>query len=224
MNVKQKTLSSADALVISANIRKLIHSRKISEAQLARALNVSPMTIRRVVSGETADPRISTLSQIADFFNVSVDSLIEKNDMPITFTQENKPHFIPILNWNLLEKFCSTPNLLNLCEWEDWYPVISAPSLHLDKKTFALRTKPSMQPRYPLGTLLIITPEDEYLDNDIVLVKITKSNDFSLRELIIDSPKWIFQPIITGSELIFYNEIEHDIIGAVVLTILHTRK
>lgn len=222
MEGRSQLLEMPDNQAIATNLRDLMNIHKISEAQLAQALNVSVMTIRRVVSGETTDPRISTLSLIADYFKISVDSLLEKKKVPINLMQENKPYFIPIMEWDSLQEFCSCGNF-DLNKWPTWYPIVKTASLTLEERTFALKSKISMQPRYPKNTLLIISPTNDVMDNDILLIKIKTSNSFSLRELTIDSPNWILHPVVFGSERIFYNKDEHDIIGVVVLTLLQTR-
>ena len=222
MTSKLKTIDNSDAQTIAGNIRSLMKAFNVSEVHLARSLGVSVMTIRRVVSGETEDPRISTLSLIANYFNVSVDSLLENSDMPINMMKKQKPFFVPIFDWESLEHSYFKEN--DFSNWKNWYPLVNSESLHLDQRAFALESKISMQPRFPKGTLLIINPNEPPLDNDIVLVKTIKTNDLSLRELIIDSPKWILNPIIVGSELIFYDREEYDIIGVVVLTVLHARE
>jgi transcriptional regulator with XRE-family HTH domain len=219
MTTKLMAVDSSEAQIIADNIHSLMKAHNVSETQLARALGVSVMTIRRVVSGETEDPRISTLSLIASYFDVSVDSLLENNEMPINLMKKQKPYFVPIIDWESLEKKDS----INFSSWDNWYPLINNDVLHLDQNAFALESKNSMQPRYPKGTLLIINPNEDPLDNDVVLIKSILTNEISLRELIIDSPKWILHPIILGSELIFYNEEEHVIIGVVVLSVLHAR-
>lgn len=222
MTNKLKTIDRSDAQIIAGNIRSLMKALNVSDSHLARTLGVSVMTIRRVVSGETEDPRISTLSLIANYFNISVDSLLENSDMPINLMKKQKPFFVPIIDWESLENSYFNQKI-DFSNWKNWYPLVNSESLHLDQNAFALVSKISMQPRYPKGTLLIIKPNEIPLDNDIVLVKTLKTKDLSLRELIIDSPKWILHPIIVGSELIFYNKDEYDIIGVVVLTVLHAR-
>lgn len=224
MNTKQIIDDTSEARIIGINIKCLMQSRNISETRLARELKVSVMTIRRVISGETSDPRISTLSLIADFFNVSVDSLLERRDTPVMNIRDNQPMFIPILSWEDLKNFYNQNSNFDSESWERWHPIINTPHLKLNHNAFAIESKPSMQPYFPKGTLIIINPFDEPLDNDIVLIKTNASCEYSLRELVIDAPKWILQPIIEGSELLFYNKEEHDIIGVIVLTILHTRK
>lgn len=217
-----KHSENLDGQIIAKNISNLMKVNKISESKLARELGVSVMTIRRVVSGETEDPRISTISLIADYFKISVDSLREENTISMTFMKNTKTIFVPILEWDTLEIMAKNSQI-DLSTWKNWYPIINSDSLKLTNSAFALESKLSMQPRFPKGSLLIINPEEPILDNDTVLIKILNTNEFSLRELIIDSPRWILQPIIPGSEILFYSKTEHDIIGVVVLTVLHKR-
>jgi transcriptional regulator with XRE-family HTH domain len=222
MNNQLINIEQLEAQTIANNVYDLMKANNISESQLARELGISLMTIRRVVSGETEDPRISTLRLIADYFNVSIDSILEQTNMPMTCMKNNKPLFIPILNWDVLKNPQSWKEI-DMKTWEKWYPIVNSESLQLTGDAFAIESKASMQPRFPQGTILVINPHESPRDNDIVIIKTLKAYDVSLRELIIDYPKWLLQPIIPGSEMVFYNENEHDIIGVVVLTLFHTR-
>lgn len=58
------------------NILHLMQKRKISESELARAIMLPYNTVKRITTGETTDPKISTLSLIADFFGVGIDTLL----------------------------------------------------------------------------------------------------------------------------------------------------
>ena len=80
-----------------------------------------------------------------------------------------------------------------------------------------------MQPRFPFGTLFIIDQNESPRDGDVILIKMKLEKVLSLRELIIDSPKWQLQPIVSGSENLFFDATNHSIIGVVVLTVLHKR-
>lgn len=60
---------------LSNSISLLMKENNISESDLARALSLPYNTIHRLISGHTADPRISTLKSIAAYFDVSLDSL-----------------------------------------------------------------------------------------------------------------------------------------------------
>jgi transcriptional regulator with XRE-family HTH domain len=209
---------------IAKNLRMLLTEHCISENDVAQSLNIPVMTVRRLASGETSDPRISTLKLIADYFNISVDSLIgDNNSKSIALMSKSTPRFIPVLDWKIATSMNSL-NDIDLTSWNDWHPLILGEQLSLSNDAFALESRPSMQPRFPFGTLFIIDPNEIPNDGDIVLIKMKTNRDLSLRELIIDSPRWQLQPVVAGSEMLFYDENHHHISGVVILTILHTRK
>ncbi len=208
--------------MLSNNLRTLLDTRRVSESEIANALNIPVMTVRRIVSGETTDPRISTLKLIADYFNVSIDFLIgnkEKNSL--NFMAKSMPQFIPILDWKTVSNISSLKDI-DLNAWKEWHPIILGDKTSLSENAFALESRPSMQPRFPIGTLFIIDPNETPSDGDILLIKI--NHDLSLREVIIDPPKWQLQPVVAGSEVIFYDKEKHTIVGVVILSILNTRK
>lgn len=62
-------------------LKELRKSRGISQLKLAMALNTNQNTISRYETGER-EPGILELIRIADFFNVSVDYLLERTDNP----------------------------------------------------------------------------------------------------------------------------------------------
>lgn len=222
-NSKALVMDQTQIQSISKNLKILLKSHGVSEAEIARALDTSVMTIRRIISGETEDPRISTLKLIAGYFNVSIDSLLNDNEeRSINVMTKTKPQFIPILDWKIIAANASIKDI-NFSEWKEWYPIISEQN-YIDDLTFALESRPSMQPRFPLGTLFIINPSEKPMDGDIILIKMKQEQDLSLRELIIDPPKWQLHPTVTGSETLFFDEKKHGIVGVVVLTLLHKRK
>lgn len=211
----------SDSKTIASNIKKLMKIHGVNEISLASALGVSKMTIRRVISGETEDPRISTISLIAEYFNVSIDALLEDISMPINFLKKEKVNFLPIIGWEDLSNFFSEKNI-DLTDWQKWYPFAQS-STKTNKKSFILESKKSIQPRYPDGSLLLINPDETPLDGDVVLIKTKDIPEISIRVLVIDSPRWILRPIIMGSETMFYNENHHEIVGVLMLTIFPSR-
>ena len=209
---------------IAKNMRSLLDEHRITENEVAQSLNIPVMTIRRLVSGETTDPRISTLKLIADFFNISIDSLIEDNtSKSMVLMSKATPQFVPVLDWKTATIIKSIKDI-DLKTWKEWHPIVLGEQTPLGNNAFALESRPSMQPRFPVGTLFIIDPNEVPRDGDIVLIKMKTDGNLSLRELIIDVPRWQLQPIVLGSETFFYDEIQHTIVGVVVLTMLYKRK
>lgn len=216
-------ISKSNINQLADNLRALMKERDTSESGLAKHLNLPLMTIRRLTSGETVDPRISTLKLIADHFNVPIGYLIQDEHTPrmAMLLNQTQPHFIPILNWQTLASIDSM-NHFNKTQWKNWHPISVSEQHSLSKNAFALPSKATMQPRFPLGTLFVVDPDEKPMDGDLVIIKI--KNEISLRELTIDPPNKILKPIIQGSEPAPYIPSEHMIVGIIVLTMFYSRQ
>ncbi|PJE14246.1 XRE family transcriptional regulator [Legionella sp.] len=218
MEVKQ--LNDNQRCTIAQNLRYLMDLKKITETKAAQELSIPVMTLRRLLSGETTDPRVFTLKNIADYFNVSVDSLIGESEIPsYELSKHSKPAFIPLFDWKSLKKHINT----DLQNWQDWIPVTVGKNTQFSKKSFALESRPSMYPRYQQGTIFILDPELTPIDGDIVLVNLIKNNELTLRELFIDPPEWQLHPLIQGTPVLHFNREEHEIIAVVCLTLFYNR-
>ena len=62
-------------------LKELRKSRKITQLKLAMELNMAQNTISRYETGER-EPSINDLIKIADYFNVSIDYLLERTNKP----------------------------------------------------------------------------------------------------------------------------------------------
>lgn len=62
-------------------LKELRKSKKISQLKLAMNLNMNQNTISRYETSER-EPGINELIKIADYFNVSIDYLLERTDNP----------------------------------------------------------------------------------------------------------------------------------------------
>lgn len=62
-------------------LKEIRKSKGISQLKLAMDLNTNQNTISRYETGER-EPSINELIKIADYFNVSIDYLLERTDNP----------------------------------------------------------------------------------------------------------------------------------------------
>lgn len=218
--IKNKDPNNTIEIFLAENLLNLLKYHEISAGELAKDLNIPYNTINRILSGVTTDPRISTLQQIADYFDVSVDFILYKDSM--RSMEKNQQITIPIFSWNqiidpqFLAKFDRT-------SWNKWITVTSPAHYSNLSNLFALESTKSMQQRYPFGTNFIIDVKEKSIDGDLVLVKFIDNETISLRELVIDSPEWRLLPVISGSASLVFNQENHLIIGVVILTIIQTR-
>src|SRR5687768_7820890 len=96
---KSESKKSKDFL--AENLLKLLTFHQINESELAKNLKLPYNTIHRLLTGTTSDPRVSTLQQIADYFHVTLDYLLNKNASEHYIEQQMNLN-IPILNWDSL--------------------------------------------------------------------------------------------------------------------------
>ena len=207
---------------IAENLARLITLRKTTENKVAHDLNIPVISIKRLLSGETTDPRISTLKAIAEYFKVNIDQLIRINDDGAHYgvMTQTKPLFVPVLDWNAAKAIDS----IDLGQWPEWIPVTVGKNETIGDRAFALESRPSMYPRFQQGTIFIIDPTLTAMDGDFVLIKLRDNNELTLRELFIDPPQWQLQPLHQGSETLKFSKEEHEIMGVVFLTLFYNRK
>ena len=62
-------------------LKEIRKSKGISQLKMAMDLNTNQNTISRYETGER-EPGIAELIKIADYFNVSIDYLLERTDNP----------------------------------------------------------------------------------------------------------------------------------------------
>ena len=63
---------------LKENIRRLRNERKITQTELAKALNTTLKTVSHWETGYT-EPSVCQLIAIADFFKVSLDELVGRD-------------------------------------------------------------------------------------------------------------------------------------------------
>ena len=167
---------------LSANIKKLLLNAKISENELARKTGVAQQIINRMLSGENQNPKISTLSPIANYFMVSISQLIG-DDIYVNTSNVNIHHLgwreIPMLEWDLLARK-SLDKIIMLDHLKipaDIDPCINA---------FAVKMSDhSMGPQFTKGTILIFDPNKKPSNGDFVLLE-TAAQDMAFRQLFLN--------------------------------------
>lgn len=206
-----------EATDINHVLNFLIKEAHITEAELARSIDVPRATINRLVSGRTPDPRASTLSAIAAYFNISVDQLIGKKPLlEKTQISNEKSHIsIPIIE---LEEVLNWEDLIDQSRiTNDFDSILVEPSTS-GHGQFAVRVKgDSMWPRFQTNTILIISTEKPVKNRDFVISHIKKTDEVIFRQFIIDGSYKFLKAINDIFPTINF-EIDDKIIGIVTQT------
>lgn len=173
--------------IFSCNLQFLISERKITLNQLADDIGLPIMTIRRIVYGETTDPRLSTITAFADYFDVDLNILLTTRFQHLKDVEGVKPVLVPLYNFEALESLFSLQK--NKEKPLSWIPVFQTKKIPLSSNTFAIQTQKYMNDRFPEGTILVFDNLSHLVDGDIVLVKDKAVNKLLVREYEKNPPR-----------------------------------
>lgn len=216
--VCQRAESSTNRL--AQNLTRLMIDQNVQWVDLARALNLPVMTVRRIVSGETQDPRISTLKRLADYFGVSVDSLLTES-VAQSESKSVSTQWVPILSWADLHAKQSMIGV-DLEASQLWQPIVFHQAAHLSKQAFALYSQPYMHHRFPPNTLFVVDPSVCAEDGDLVVVTIDAEP--CLMQLQVSPPVRMLQPLQQAVDAIRLQADHHAILGVVMLSLLFNER
>ncbi|MDX1838849.1 helix-turn-helix domain-containing protein [Legionella taurinensis] len=221
MEIEELDLDHEQRCAIAQNLSELMVIRNTTETKVAQELNIPVMTIRRLLSGETTDPRVYTLKTVADYFGVTVDTLLAPNSKTNPHhLNHSRPTFVPVFDWDTAKN----AGAVDLKKWKEWLPITIEKNQSLSAQAFALESRPSMYPRYSPGTVFVFDPELTPADGDLVLVNLRENNELTLRGLYIDPPEWELHPINQGAPILKFDKNAHEIVAVVFLTLFFNRK
>ena len=176
---------------LSKILQQLLYDRRMNASELAREVKMPVPTIHRLVTGKSTRPYASSLKPIADYFSLEVAQLIGDKPLPTAAfaSPEKNQHIIqlPLLEWEDLSNL--QPSLTSA---KKMLPALS----DLSEKCFAIAMNDSsMEPQFSKDTILILDPEKTPADRSFTLVKLTNSNLFVFRQLMIDADHQFIKPL-----------------------------
>ncbi len=172
-------------LQLSKILQKLLYDRRMSSTDLAHAVDLPQPTIHRLVTGKSTRPYRSSLEPIADYFSIEVDQLLGEKPLPHEPLTSNQITYLPFIPWDQLatkEKLKEPPTI----------PFIG----DISTSGFAT-TMPctSMEPLIPRNAILILDPELKPVDRSYVLVHLHDTQNYVLRELLVDVDYQYLKPL-----------------------------
>ncbi len=106
------------SIAIADILSVLIDKAKITEAHLARMVGMPRATINKIRSGKIINPKSSTLTLIAQYFNITVDQLI--GNAPLVNDRIKKFTHIPIVSPSDLKVPQYIFNKINFINYDNW--------------------------------------------------------------------------------------------------------
>lgn len=180
---------------LSENIRALMSELRITESELARRTGVGQPVVHRIASGETDNPKVATLSPIANYFAVSISQLVGDEPLPLnripgTYNPGTQGWVqIPLLDW---EQALEWPAVNS---YQKPTRSISV-DLNVGENAYALTIKDTtMEPRFPEGTIIIIDPTVQPTDRDYAVVQVDGFKLPTFKQILIDGQMVYLKPL-----------------------------
>ena len=163
---------------------------------LAKKSGVPQPTIHRIISGESADPRTSTIRKLAKGLGLAESALRESSHENVTnATMIDKS--IPLISWVQAGEWSEIIDTFPPGSADEWQSTTS----RVSKSSFALRVvgdsmiNPSGFPSIPEGSIVIVDPEEPAISGKIVIAKLEDTNSATIKKLVIDGPNKYLMPL-----------------------------
>lgn len=210
---------------MSTILKGLMGELGINESELARRTGIGQPVVHRICSGETDNPKVATLSPIANFFAISISQLIGDEPLPTdripgTFNPEAQGWSqIPLLEW---EQVLAWPNL-NPAQKSTPLRAIST-DIELGQNGYAVSVRDTtMEPRFPEGTVLIINPDLKPNNLDFAIVHIEGQSLPKFKQILIDGEHTILKPLNSDFKTLLLDK-PHKFLGVMIQSRMDFKK
>lgn len=184
---------------VSTTVRKLMEHFKMSEADLCRGVSLPQTTINRLLTGQTCDPRISTLTILAQFFNVSLDQIIGKEKLVLNPSYpQTKGSTIPVIKWPHLQDWLSSQS-----HFEDNFENFIKTEKVLSSGSFAVKTPVACESVLGKDSLLIMNRfhnSEAALEGQIMLIELSPGQ-YGLRQILQEGTTYYLKRLFLPFEI-----------------------
>lgn len=187
-------------------IESLCNLKGITVYRLCQELGVRSSMLSDLKFGRKKSLNARLLNQIAEYFNVSVDFLINGKE-----TEDTDLHFIPVLGY--VKAGIPTEAVEDIIGYEE----VTA---EMEKDHFALKIKgDSMSPRFCEGDVAIVKCQEDVANNEIAVILI--GDETTVKKVVRKENSLMLVPTNPSYDPMFYSPEEVEslpvrIIGKVV--------
>lgn len=204
-----KNLNEANPLLLAQTLNDLINRGEgLTPSSLARKLGIPTNKITRILNGDVTDPKTSTLLQIANSFDITIEQLLGLE--PIV----RKGEYADLTASQLLPIF-EMSNMDAQEKPKEWYRWVEN---ELDGNYFALYVDTDLyEPAFPEGSLLIIHPDIAPEDRSFIVVKKKGSQTHcSIKKYVVDGDRTYLYPINPKLAIETYDGSLYNISGVIL--------
>lgn len=182
---------------ISTVLEQLMDECKVTANELSQHTKIPAATISRLRNNEEANPRLSTLLPLANFFCVTLEQLIGNEPLGDrdkgSFNPESRQMAaVPLLELEDVEAWIDNSEAVT---HEKELPYIKASIKHRSS-LFAVKLKGSITAnQFAEDAIYIFDSALEPTDRDYILVKVAGHHKITLRQVLIDGDDIYLKPL-----------------------------
>lgn len=177
----------------SERLRSLMSSRGVTQAAVASGAGLSQPTISRYLSAQS-EPKLKDVAALADYFGMGVDAFLGRPPLPDEPVGPQKAYVFQETHVsNGAAPFGAAKNV-PVIAWaragqggyyeDQGLDVPHVPTTCKDPNCYAVAVEgDSMEPLYKAGDVLVVAPNTEARNGDLVLVK-TKEDEVLFKKLV----------------------------------------
>lgn len=211
-------IKSSKSASLMSTLQHLLDHVDLSANGLAKILNVPTPTVYRLTTGEVQDPRISTLTMLADYFGITIEQLLGRKNLDAHFYAKNAVKYsrptssIPLLT--LHETYSYQKYLKEPTQWFRWKSYVD------DEKNdnlFSVIIKNNLyEPLFSQDVIIVIDPTIHPENGDYVLINFKGDNISVFKRYLSEGRnKYLAALNIDGANIKFDSN-ETTIIGVVI--------
>lgn len=192
---------------LSENLNALMAKVRINSSELARAVGVPATTIKRIRNNENANPTITTLLPIAQYFSISLNQLIGRETILANSNTCIRLNKIPMLSLQDCIHYLSL-------QYET-VPQQIFTERRVGRKAFALLIDSTDLELFPKGGIIIVEPEKNPESGDYVVVRNIAHGIASIRKYLVELDKIYLIPLIGGIKVSVLTN-DYIVIGVII--------
>lgn len=168
---------------LDKNLQYLMQHYQLTETEIARRTDIGQPVVHRMAYGATDNPKIKTISPLANLFGLSISQLL--TDLPPPEELQAELSDIVIAGWHpisLLTLSALTSGVAVAQKQSQQWAYTDIPPT---SETFAIRLNDdAMAPVFPKRTLCIIEPTRQAKNEDFVVVVIQGEANALFRKIL----------------------------------------
>lgn len=176
---------------LKENLIKLLNTQGLNTTELASRTKLPRTTIQKLLGGSTKNPRNTTLTTIAKFFNTTIENLLYGEVLKST----KEAHWVPLIKKSEITEWLAQKNNQNT--FNNALQIQIATSRNASEKAFAIICNETGNTVFKNGSHLIFDPNTEPLDDSYVLIKPFDNNELLFRQITVDIGVIFVKPILS---------------------------